>query len=224
VNESASVSAPVICISRALGAGGEPVGRIVSEELGFGYIDQEIVQRAAAKVKVPFDLVADAEQRTSLLGRILGQVAVDLAGASMFTTPPPGPMTASDDYRDLIQQAIHETATKGKVVIVAHAASIALAGQPDVLRVLITASPEVRASRLAEESGLQAPEANRLVREGDRARADYLRRFYGLKQELPTHYDVVVNTDELPPDDAAALVLVAWDRLGSRRRSGRGSG
>jgi cytidylate kinase len=225
VKESPSASVRVICISRALGAGGELVGRTVSEELGFGYVDEEIVQRAAKKVDVPVDLVADAEHRKPLLRRVVGQVAVDMAGASMFTFPPPGGAVAtSDDYRDLIQQAIHETAEKGEVVIVAHAASIALAGQPGVLRVLITASREIRASRLAEEFGLRESEASKLAREGDRARADYLRRFYGLKRELPTHYDMVVNTDLLAPDDAAALVLVACDRSNPQPRSGRGSG
>ena len=226
MNESTSGSARVICISRALGAGGELVGRIVAEELGFGYVDEEIVQRAAEKVNVPADLVADTEQRTPLLRRLVGQVAVDLAGASMYTgvVQPGGVMPTSDDYRDLIQQAIHETARKGEVVIVAHAASIALAGQPEVLRVLITASPEVRAGRLAEELGLPVSEASKLAREGDRARADYLKRFYGLKRELPTHYDLVVNTDVLAPDSSAALVLVACDRSNPQRRSGRGSG
>jgi cytidylate kinase len=224
MSESTSVSPLVICISRALGAGGELVGRIVSAELGFAYIDEEIVERAAEKLEVPADLIADEEQRRPLLRRLLGEVAVDLAGASMFTgVAHHRPSETSEDYRALIQQAIHETAGKGEVVIVAHAASIALAGRPEILRVLITASPDVRATRLAEEFGLSAPEASELAREGDRARADYLKRFYGVKQELPTHYDLVVSTDVLTPEDAARLVLAACDESAGRRPSRRGS-
>jgi cytidylate kinase len=215
----------VICISRALGAGGELVGRIVSEQLGFGYVDEEIVRRAAEKVQVPVDLVADAEQRTPLLRRLLGEVAVGMAGASMYTgvvAPELGP--TSDDYRDLIQQAIHETASKGNVLIVAHAASMALAGRDEILRALITGSPKIRATRLAEELGMPTQEATKLVREGDRAREDYLKRFYGVKEELPTHYDLVVSTDVLAPEDAARLVLAACDGSDEQRPSGRGSG
>ena len=37
----------VICISRAAGAGGEEVAQIVAKELGFRYVDEEIVRRAA---------------------------------------------------------------------------------------------------------------------------------------------------------------------------------
>ena len=139
--EQVSKQSPrVVCISRALGAGGEVVGRTVAEELGFAYVDEEIVQLAAALVDVPIDLVANAEERKSLAGRILRELAGGMAGASIFVggMQPPEALSASDDYRELIQQAIHETAERGNVVIVAHAASFALAGKSEVLRVLIT--------------------------------------------------------------------------------------
>ena len=83
--EQVSKQSPrVVCISRALGAGGEVVGRTVAEELGFAYVDEEIVQRAAALVDVPIDLVANAEERKSLAGRILRELAGGMAGASIF--------------------------------------------------------------------------------------------------------------------------------------------
>ena len=52
----------------------------------------------------------------------------------------------SDELRNLIRMAIEETAERGNVVIVAHAASHALAGRYDVLRVLVTASAETDAN------------------------------------------------------------------------------
>ena len=48
--------------------------------------------------------------------------------------------TTSDELRAYIREAIEETAGHGKAVIVAHAASHALAGRQDALRVLVTAS------------------------------------------------------------------------------------
>jgi cytidylate kinase len=215
--EEVSKQSPrVVCISRALGAGGEAVGRAVADELGFAYVDEEIVQRAAELVKVPTDLVASAEERKTLAGRIFRELTGGMAGASIFVggMQPPEALSASDDYRELIQQAIRETAEQGDVVIVAHAASFALAGETDVLRVLITGSPKPRTQRLAEE-GLSESEAAKLVEQGDRARADYLKRFYGVKDEQPDHYDLVVSTDSLSLDDAAGLVLAAARALAS---------
>jgi cytidylate kinase len=207
------MKAAVICISRSLGAGGEAIGQHVAQELGYRYVDEEIVSKAADKIGVPADLVADVEARRSLTRRVLEEVVSDMGGASMLTgvSPPSAERKASDDYRALIQQTIFETAEKGEVVIVAHAASVALGGRADVLRVLVTASPELRAERLTGESGLSASAAKKAIRVGDRARADYLKRFYGVKREEPTHYDLVVNTDGLGIDGGAKLVLAASD-------------
>jgi cytidylate kinase len=115
----------------------------------------------------------------------------------------------SDELRSLIRVAIDETADRGNVVIVAHAASHALADRDDVLRVLVTASPEVRCARIAAEQGLSEKDAAREIAASDANRSDYLRRFFGEKDELPTHYDIVVNTDRLSTSAAAAVVTAA---------------
>jgi hypothetical protein len=51
--------------------------------------------------------------------------------------------------------------------------------------------------------------AARAVKEADAARADYLRRFHDVREELPTQYDLVLNTDLLSPEQAAALISAA---------------
>ncbi|HJM88996.1 MAG TPA: cytidylate kinase family protein [Dehalococcoidia bacterium] len=55
--------ARVICISRARGAGGEAIGRMVTNALRFRYVDDEILVRAAEKADVDRELVADVEHR-----------------------------------------------------------------------------------------------------------------------------------------------------------------
>jgi cytidylate kinase len=47
------------------------------------------------------------------------------------------------------------------------------------------------------------------VKDADAARRDYLKRFYGVDEELPTHYDLVVNTDVLSVERAADLIAQA---------------
>jgi cytidylate kinase len=113
--------------------------------------------------------------------------------------------------RVLIRETIEQTAAKGNVVIVAHAASHALPQRHDALRVLVTASPEIRARRIGESDEIDEAGAVRAVKESDAARRDYLKRFYGV-EELPTHYDLVVNTDVLTLDQAAELVATAASR------------
>jgi cytidylate kinase len=115
----------------------------------------------------------------------------------------------SDDLRVFVREAIEETAARGDAVIVAHAASHALGGRQEALRVLVTASPETRARRIAEGERLDEPKAARAIDDADAARADYLKRFHGVREELPTQYDLVLNTDQLSFDETAALISAA---------------
>jgi cytidylate kinase len=113
------------------------------------------------------------------------------------------------DLRAMIQATIHAVAGAGQAVIVAHAASMALAGAEGVLRVLVTASAPTRIRRLAERERLVPEEAERRIAASDRERREYFERFYKLPEELATHYDVVLNTDVLSPPQAVTVVLAA---------------
>jgi len=72
--------------------------------------------------------------------------------------------------------------------------------------VLVTAAPRTRAQRVGEQAGVDAATAERTVKAADAGRRDYLKRFYDVAEELPTHYDLVVNTDGISVEEAAALV------------------
>ena len=199
----------VVAISRTTGAGGEAIGRIVSDQLAYRYVDEEIISSAASKAGVAPDLIADVEKRKGLVARFLSALprAGVAAGSAGMLIPDTSSLGGSEDYRNLILEAIAEIAGQGEVVIVAHAASMALSGREDVLRVLVTASTGSRARRLRETGAVEGAEAATSVRRDDAARADYLKRFHSIDRELPTHYDLVVNTDELGIDRAAAIVV-----------------
>ena len=208
------MSRTVICISHATGAGGTDLGHIVAERLGFRLVDEEIVTRAAERQNVSVEDLADIERRKSLLSRMLSEVAKGVAmgspeGAiSIYAGQPP---PDDDSLRGLIRQSVKETAEEGNVVIVSHAASYALSDGASVLRVLVTASPETRVRRLVETAGMDEKEAKASIGANDAGRADYLKRFYGVAAELPTHYDLVVNTDSIPADSWSGLVADAAD-------------
>jgi len=202
----------VVCISRTIGANAEEVAQLVAERLRFRLIDEEIVLQAADNAGVRSDEVADVERRKSLLARVVNDMLESgaLAAYGPVVPRPTGPKR--DDLRGFIRQAIEESTEEGAAVIVAHGASSALTDRDDVLRVLITASPETRSGRLVAAEQAKESEAAKLVAESDAARADYLKRFYKVGAELPTSYDLVLNTDRMTAEDAAGLVVQAVKR------------
>jgi cytidylate kinase len=201
----------VVCISSEDGAGAQDAALIVAKELGYRVINEDIVMRAALEAGVERDVVADIEKRKSRLLRIIEGLGP--AGLAAGYVPAEATLAfnqvPSDDLRSLIRTVIEETASTGSAVIVAHAASHALADRQDVLRVLVTASPATRVSRVAATANIDEKEAARIVKKGDAGRADYIQRFYGVSAELPTHYDIVINTDKLDPQEAARLIVQA---------------
>jgi cytidylate kinase len=201
-----------VCISRDLGAGGEEVGRRVADELGFRYVDEEIVAQAAAKGELDPEEVTDAERRQPLVRRLLDAIADSSISSPEAVTYVPELLLdpgRRESVGVLIRAAVRETAVQGDVVIVAHAASHVLHDHDDVLRVLVTGSDGKRAGRLAGDTGMNDTEVRNALREAEKARADYLRRFHDVGQERPTHYDLVVNTDALGPQRAAGVVVAA---------------
>jgi hypothetical protein len=202
------VTCRVVCISRITGAGGEEVGRLVADSLGWRYVDEEIVANAAARGGILPEDVADEERRKSLLSRVL--VALEQgSGEAWALRPELGGVGApgGEQIRALIRDAVAKVAAQGRAVVVAHAASYVVPHGPEALRVLVTASPRTREARVRDvEAGVNAARA---IRESDAARRDYLKRFYDVDEELPTHYDLVVNTDVLSIERAAQLLTQA---------------
>jgi cytidylate kinase len=202
----------VIAISRTLGAGAEEIGHAVADRLGFRYVNNQVINWAAERAGVSPETIEKTEHSPSLVERILtfvGTAGVE-TGHAAFVAPAGDP---SIKYERLIESVIRETARQGNVVIVAHGASVPLAGSPGLLRVFLTASPDIRAERLAKSGGIKESEATKMIDRSDRERREFLQRFYEVKEELPTRYDLVINTDKLASEAAVELIVGAAERL-----------
>jgi Cytidylate kinase-like family len=206
----------VFCVSHLTGAEGEAVARGVAERMGFRYLDEEIIETAAEWVDLHPSVVGEVERRKSLMTRI----GESMRGQSISERPDasaqrrsggagPREMPADEDLRALIRDVIREAAEGEDIVIASHAASMVLADRGDAFRVLVTASQRTRRDRIAGERNLDPRRAEKVLAEEDAARADYLKRFHGVELELPTHYDLVINTDHLPPERGAHLIVAA---------------
>jgi hypothetical protein len=199
----------VVAIAHTRGAGGERVARMVSERLSFRYVDKELNARAAARGGIDPELIADVERRQPLWTRMLRLLERAEVGQAGVVGLAPGELMTCEELHTLVRGALVELADQGEVVIVSDAAPMALAGRDELLRVLVTASPNTRARRVAAAETLAEWDASKLVENADLARAEYFKRYYRIERELPSHYDVVVSTDVLGPGQAAEIILRA---------------
>lgn len=204
----------MVCVSYETGSCGEEIGKQVAERLDYLYVDEEIVAGAAAQGGLEPRDIADEERRKSFASRVLEVLAEGGGDAWTLGAGVTAAMESlrPEDIRALVRETVVQTAARGKVVIVAHAASYAIEPSPSQLRVLVTASPKTRTQRVSAKETLDEAQGLTLVKNSDAGRRHYLKRFYGVDRESPTDYDLVINTDILSPEQSADIISRAAGR------------
>jgi cytidylate kinase len=81
---------------------------------------------------------------------------------------------------------------------------------------------EQRIAGYAQREGLTEREAERELARVERERQTFIRRHYGREVGDPTHYDIMVNTEGLPADRAADVLVAAYRSKFGRLPEGAG--
>jgi cytidylate kinase len=204
----------LITISREYGAGGAEVARLVAEALGWRLVDNELLDRIAARAGLSPDDVKDREERVP---GFVERLARTLVAATPELFPPPQaegtvPKLQEIDLVRITESVVAEVASEGRVVLVGRAAAAVLASERDALHVRLVAPKEFRINAVANRLGIPPGEAEKILDETDRARARYHRQYYQRDSRDPVGYHMVLNTAALGVDGAARLVEAAVKR------------
>ena len=201
------MTASTITVAWTDGAHGEPIARELASQLGFRFLNEEIVERAAHHAGVGPSTISSVEHRESLAARILRSLSsLQLAEVGAYAPYVPDETPA---YREVIKHVVRAAGREGSIVIGLHGAGVTLAGTPGLLRVFVTAPRDVRVRRLIEETAVAEKDARAAVEKTDAARRDYFRRFFNIDEERPTQYDLVVNTAVVSVDVTVRTILAA---------------
>ena len=208
------MSSVLITISRQYGAGGSEVGRRVAESLGWRLVDNELVERVAERAGLTTAEVADREERTPTfierLARVLASSTPELFPPATGTVPE----LSEPALVRITEAVVAEVAAGGRVVLIGRAAPAVLDRTDDALHIKLVASPVFRVRLAAERLGMDVKDAERIMKETDEARARYHRERYGRDWKDPINYHIVLNTERLGLEAAAALIVAEAGRRG----------
>jgi len=207
--------APLITVTRQYGSGGSEIARLVAEALDWTVIDNEFVDQVARRAGLPPEQVEAREERApGLLERLARTLAI--ASPEMFVTTAGVPRVEDDEGTivRVTERIIADAAAGGRVVLVGRGAQAILAQRREALHVYVVASPAWRARLAVQRLGVDEAEVERVLDDTDRQRDRYVKEHYGRVRQDPTHYDLVVNTERLTIEGAAALVVVEARRRG----------
>jgi len=188
---------PLITVSREFGALGTVTGEQTARKLGFGFWDQEIVHAIAEQTGIQERLLESLDEQTRT--RI-----EDFIGESVF-----GAGTTAVKYVRQVIRVVRTIERHGGAVVVGRGAQFILAREA-ALRVRVVCPYAQRVAGYAKREGLSEREAERKLVRVERERQEFIRRHYDREVGDPVHYDIMVNTESLLPDQAADVLVAAY--------------
>lgn len=205
----------LITISREFGAGGSTVARLVAARLGWALVDNELVDRVAARAGLSPQQVAAQEER---IPGIFERIVLALAASSQEILTPDSAQSLKPIEEPLIvkitEKVVAEVAAEGKVVLVGRAATAVLAGEHHAIHARLIAPKEYRIGVVAARLRIDRAAAEREIDQTDANRARYHQEYYGRHWSDPIHYHLVLNTAALGNEGAAGLIVARARQLG----------
>ena len=205
---------PVITISRTFGSGGSDVAAAVAERLGWGLLDNALVERVAIGLHTtPAHVQAIEERAPSFAERIANTFAY--SSQEMLSAPFGAPLPPTEErIMEVTHRVIDEAVARGPVVLVGRGAQAWLAARRDAVHVLCVGTRESCVARILARETLTTAEAVRLIDDTNRRRHDFVKRNWGREWLAPENYHLCVNTGWLGVAGAADLVVrVVRERL-----------
>lgn len=207
----------LVTISRQYGAGGSSIAARVADRLGWTVVDNDLIDRVAARAGLSREEVAGREERApGFVERVV--LALGASSAEILTPETAAALKPMDEPRlvEVTERVVREIAATGRVVLVGRAAVAVLARVPDALHIRVVAPKAVRIRETMERLHLDAREAERTVDATDAARTRFHRDYYARDWTDPAGYHIVVNSAALGYDGAATVILDRVRELGWR--------
>ena len=186
---------PTVAISRERGSGGGLVGKQVADRLGFVLFDSEIVDHVARAAAVDRMVVVHMDERSQ---RSIKEWTDRVVQGKRFS---------AQGYMAHLTKTILAAGEKGNAVIIGRGAHLLLPVER-CLRVRVIAPMEIRIERLCA-SGLKRAEAESIIAETDRHRAQFIQENFHVSDADPLLYDLVINTSEIALETATELIVRA---------------
>lgn len=180
----------IITVSRLLGSLGDEIAKKVAEHFNYRLVNRDLINLAARQSGASVAALADIDE----LGLLGFQPSTQECHA----------------YQQAIRRILREIAGKGEAVILGRGGQVVLREWPGSLHVRIIAPLELRIQRVAQKQGIEPAAAQAQIEASDRARLKYLRRCHKVNWNEPGLYDLVLNTRQLNPDQAAEIICFAY--------------
>ncbi len=186
----------VITIARHFGSGGKTVGKMLSEDLGIGYYEHEIIKMASEESGIAEELFNQADEKLKRTPLFFGK---QKKGEYQGKLIRPGSDEFVSDHNLFNYQAkiIRELADHESCVIIGRAADYVLKGRKNVVSVFVHASHEYCVQQAIERRAYIGKDVEKFVERTDKYRSDFYRYYTGQIWTDARNYDLCLNSERL---------------------------
>ena len=178
----------VITIGRENGSGGRQLGSELAEALGVKCYDSELINETAKASGFAESFVQSHEEQRP--GSFLYSL---VTGGGVISDEQPFPVQIFQAQSEVIRAI----AARESCVIVGRCADYALAENPNLLSLFISAPLEDRIARVAKRQKVTPEEAKSLIQKTDKRRASYCEYYASKKWGAVDAYDFCLNSSAL---------------------------
>ena len=225
---------PVITINGPIGCGAVTIGQMVSEQMNLNFVDRLFFTEAARIIGTPVGTLIAKEQRVDRFRDRLGRFVQTMLersamsgvsgepyfGRGIENLPPETYMDLTGDgsvaqklddktFIEAMTKVANDLHAQGNAVIIGRGANQILADAPHTLHVGLLAPMEVRVKTLIDREHFEKEEAEIHVEELERAREDFIMKFWKVHPNDAKHYHMMLNMGKMNPQTAAEVICSA---------------
>ncbi len=197
----------VITISRQFGSMGRTIAMRMAEELRIDFYDRDIVEETAKRMGLPVSTISAKEENVD---------------SKYFKRQYPlgmGVSNMQDEIFSIQKNIIEDLAKKESCIIVGRCAESILADSENRLNVYIYAPYEQRLKNCTEILKMEEKVARRMIREVDRSRELYHRRYCPEYKDVFSNRDLMVDSSRFGIEKTAQILAgLARDMFGEGER------
>ena len=209
------MTAPVVTVSAAYGAGGQVIAERVASRLKVPVVDQEIPADVALRLQLAPDVIAAHDEQTasgvSRFWDLFSRSALPL-GEGVRADVIRGEKVEEVEQRRYVaatEAAVGRAAASGGVVL-GRAAALILRNRPGALHVRVHGPVWARLRQAMADDGLDHTAAQQRLDGNDRFRKAYTRHLYNVDVDDPRAYHLVLYSTALSYDACSDLIIAAF--------------
>lgn len=193
----------VFTIARQYGSGGKTVGKMLADELGIPFYNDEILQMASEESGIRIELFNQADEKLRNNPLFANQTRIYKGG---LITPDKGDFVSPDNLFNYQAKVIRELAEKESCVIVGRCADFVLKERDDVMSVYVHAPMDYCIARGMERNSMDENEMEKFIIKTDKYRGNFYHYYTGNSWYDARNYDLCLDSSKLGFDKCVEAI------------------